>query len=116
MGRGFLWERPLHSPGQQGRAALALCKQSPSNNGIGKNKEGISSIDPVVGMGNWEIKIEGLRRKFKGSYPTQLVLFKVQNDLVAKNISDQNFTIDGKQFKIREYLEPNLFAALGARN
>ena len=37
MGRGFLWERPLHSPGQQGRAALALCKQSPSNNGIGKN-------------------------------------------------------------------------------
>ena len=37
MGRGFLWERPLHSPGQQGRAALARCKQSPSNNGIGKN-------------------------------------------------------------------------------
>ena len=31
MGGGFLWERPLHSPGQQGRAALALCKQSPSN-------------------------------------------------------------------------------------
>ena len=37
MGRGFLWERPLHSSGQQGLAAQALCKQSPSNNGIGKN-------------------------------------------------------------------------------
>ena len=102
MGRGFLWERPLHTSGQQGRAALALCKQSPSNNGIGKK-------DPVAGMQNWEIKIEGLQRKFKGSYPTKLVLFKVQNDLVAKNISDQNFTIDGKQFKIRKYLEATSF-------
>ena len=37
MGRGFLWEIPLHTSGQQGSAALALCKQSPSNNGIGKN-------------------------------------------------------------------------------
>ena len=74
---------------------------------LAKNKEGINSIDPVVGMGNWEIKIEGLHRK--GSYPTQLVFFKVQNDLVAKNISDQNFTIDGKQFKIREYLETTSF-------
>ena len=60
-------------------------------------------------MENWEIRIEGLHRKFKGSYPTQLVLFKIQNDLVAKNISDQNFMIDGKQFKIREYLESTYF-------
>ena len=60
-------------------------------------------------MENWEIRIEGLHRKFKGSYPTKLVLFKVQKDLVAKNISDQNFTIDGKQFKIREYLESTSF-------
>ena len=67
--------------------------------------DGVIRIDPVVGMENWEIRIEGLHRKFEGSYPTQLVLFKVQNDLIAKNISDQNFTIDGKQFKIREYLE-----------
>ena len=37
IGRGFLWERPLHTSGQQGRAAPALCKQSLSNNGIGKN-------------------------------------------------------------------------------
>ena len=28
---------------------------------------------------------------------------------IAKNISDQNFTIDGKQFKIREYLETTSF-------
>ena len=72
-------------------------------------KAGISRIDPVVGMENWEIRIEGLHRKFKGSYPTQPVLFKFQNDLIVKNISNQNFTIDGKQFKIREYLESTSF-------
>ena len=60
-------------------------------------------------MENWEIRIEDLHRKFKGSYPTQLVLFEVQNDPVAKNISDQNFTRDGKQFKIKEYLETTYF-------
>ena len=76
---------------------------------LAKLKDGISRIDPVVEMEIWEIKIEGLHWKFKGSYRTQLVLFKVQNDLVAKNISDQNFTIDGKQFKIREYLESTSF-------
>ena len=76
---------------------------------LAKIKEVISRIDPVVGMENWEIRIEGLHRKFKASYPTQLVPFKVQNDLVAKNISDQNFTIYGKQFKIREYLKSTSF-------
>ena len=76
---------------------------------LAKIKAGISRIDPVVGMENWEIRIASLHRMFKGSYPTQLVLFKVQNDLIAKNISDQNFTIDGKQFKIREYLESTSF-------
>ena len=81
-----------------------------------KIKAGISRIDPVVGMENWEIRIESLHRKIKGSYPTQLVLFKVQSDLVAENISHQNFTIDGKQLKIRECLKQHLFAALGARN
>ena len=63
---------------------------------LAKIKAGISRIDPVAGMENWE------NQEFKGSHPTQLVLFKVQNDLIPKNISDQNFTIDGKQFKIRE--------------
>ena len=36
MVRGFLWERPLHTSGQQGRAPLTLCRRGPSNNGIGK--------------------------------------------------------------------------------
>ena len=62
-----------------------------------------------MGMEKWEIRIEGLHRKFKGSYPTQLVLFKVENHPTAKNISDQNFTIDGEQFKIREYLVSSSF-------
>ena len=74
-----------------------------------KIKAGISRIDPVVGIENLETRIEGFYRKFKGSYPTHLILYKVQNDLIAKNISDQNFTIDGKQFKIREYLESTSF-------
>ena len=39
----------------------------------------------MVGM---EIRIEGLHRKFKGSYTTQVVLFKVQNNQIAKNISE----------------------------
>ena len=67
---------------------------------LAKIKVGISKIDHVVGMENWGISMENL-----GSYPTQLVLFKVQNDLIDKNISDESITIDGKQFKIREYLE-----------
>ena len=98
----------IHLANKDARPWLCVNKVPPTME-LAKIKEGISSIDPVVGMGNWEIKIEGLHRKFKGSYPTQLVLFKVQNDLVAKNITDQNFTIDGKQFKIREYLESTSF-------
>ena len=98
----------IHLTNKDARPWLCLNKVPPTME-LAKIKEGISSIDPVVGMENWEIRIEGLHRKFKGSYPTQLVLFKVQNDLVAKNISDQNFTIDGKQFKIREYLETTSF-------
>ena len=98
----------IHLANKDARPWLCVNKVPPTME-LAKINEGISSIDPVVGMGNWEIKIEGLHRKFKGSYPTQLVLFKVQNDPVAKNISDQNFTIDGKQFKIREYLETTSF-------
>ena len=37
---------------------------------LAKVKEGISKIDPVVGLKNWEINIEGLHRKINGSYPT----------------------------------------------
>ena len=67
-----------------------LCENRiPPTMDLAKIKERISKIDPVVGMQSWEINIEGLHRKFKGSYPTQLALFKVQNDMVAKNISDQ---------------------------
>ena len=82
---------------------------------LAKIKAGISRIDPVVGMENWEIRIGGLRKKFKGSYPTQLVLFKVQNDLIAKNISDQNFTM-GNSLKLGNIWNQHIFAALGARN
>ena len=98
----------IHLANKDARPWLCVKKVPPTME-LAKIKEGISSIDPVMRMENWEIRIEGLHRKFKGSYPTQLVLFKVQNDLVAKNISDQNFTIDGKQFKIREYLKSTSF-------
>ena len=109
MGRGFPWERPLHTSGNKDARPLLCVNKVPPTMELAKIKEGISRIDHVVGMENWEIRIEHLHRKFKGSYPTHLVLFKVQNDLIAKNISDQNFTIDGKQFKIREHLESTSF-------
>ena len=100
MGRGFFGkDLYIHLANKDG---LCVNKVPPTME-LAKIKAEISRIDPVVG--NWEIRSEGLHRKFKGSYPTQLVLFKVQNDLTAKNISDQNFPIDGKQFTIREYLE-----------
>ena len=98
----------IHLANKDARPWLCVNKVPPTMK-LANIKAGISMIDPVVGMENWEIRIEGLHRRFKGSYPTQLVLFEVQNDLVAKNISDQNFTIDGKQFKIREYLESTSF-------
>ena len=98
----------IHLANKDARPWLCVNKVPPTME-MAKIKEGISRIDPVMEMENCEIRIEGLHRKFKGAYPTQLVLFKVQNDLAAKNISDQNFTIDGKQFKIREYLESTSF-------
>ena len=36
---------------------------------LAKIKAGISRIDPVVGMENWEIRIEGLHRKFNRPDP-----------------------------------------------
>ena len=98
----------IHLANKDARPCLCVNKVPPTME-LEKIKSGISRIDPVVGMENWEIRIVGLPRKFKGSYQTQLVFFKVQNHLIAKNISDQNFTIDGKQFKIREYLESTYF-------
>ena len=94
----------IHLANKDVRPWLCVNKFPPTME-LTKIKAGISRIDPVVGMENWEIRIEALHRKFKGSYPTQLVLFKVQDDLIVKNISDQSFTIDGKQFKIMEYFE-----------
>ena len=88
MGR-FLWERPLHTSGQQGRIPGSVYTKSLEQGNWQKIKAGIRRIDPVVGMENWEIRIEGLHRKFKGSYLTQLVLFKVQNDLIAKNLRSE---------------------------
>ena len=96
----------IHLANKDERPWLCVNKVPPTME-LAKITAGISRIDPVVGMENWEIRIEGLHRKFKGSYPPQLVLLQTQ--LVAKNISDQNFTIDGKQFKIREYLESTSF-------
>ena len=111
MGRGFLWEIPLHLAKKDARPWLCLSKVPPTME-LAKIKAGISRIDTVVGKENWEIRIEGLHREFKGSYPTHMVVFKVQNHLIVKNISNQNFTIDGKQFKIREYLESTSFRCI----
>ena len=38
---------------------------------LAKIKEGISRIDPVVGMENWEIRIKGLHRKSDPAGPLQ---------------------------------------------
>ena len=107
----------IHLANKDARPWLCVNKVPPTMD-LAKIKAGISRIAPVVGMENCEIRIEGLHRTCKGSYPAQLVLFKVQNDLIAKNISDQNSTIDGKQFKIKlgNIWNQHLLAALDARN
>ena len=56
----------IHLSNKDARPWLCVNKVPPTME-LAKIKEGISSIDPVVGMENWEIKIEGLHRKFKGS-------------------------------------------------
>ena len=85
----------IHLANEDALPWLCVNKVPPTMD-LAKIKEGIIKIDPVVGMKNWEINIKGMHRKFKGSCPTQLVLFKVQNDLIAKNISDRSITIDRK--------------------
>ena len=62
----------IHLANKDARSWLCVNKVPPTMD-LAKIKEGISKIDHVVGMKNWEINIEGLRRNFKGSYPTQLV-------------------------------------------
>ena len=72
---------------------------------LAKIREGISKIDPPVGIKNWDSKPEGTLRKLNGTFPTTLVLFKVRDDLIAKNILGQEISIDGKQHVIREFLD-----------
>ena len=73
----------IHLANKDARPWLCVNKVPPTMD-LAKIKERISKINPVVEIKNWEINIEGLHRKFKGSYPTQLAPFNVQNDLIAK--------------------------------
>ena len=70
----------LHLANKDARPWLCVNKV-PLAMDLAKIKAGISKIDPPVGIKNWDSKPEGTHRKFKGSYPTTLVLFKVKNDL-----------------------------------
>ena len=83
----------IHLANKDVRPWLCVNKVPPTMD-LAKIKEGISKIDPVVGMKKWEINIECLHRKFKGSYPP---------------ISDQCILIDGKQLKFRKYLGSTSF-------
>ena len=55
----------IHLANKDARPWLCVNKVSPTME-LAKIKAGISRIDPVVGMENWEIMIESLHRKFKG--------------------------------------------------
>ena len=91
----------MHLAGKDARPWLCV-NQVPLSIDWQRVKEGLSKLDPGDGR---EIKIEGCHRKFSGTLPTTLVLFKVQDDLFAKSITDQVLSIDGKQYKIRAYLD-----------
>ena len=82
-----------------------LCENKiPPTMELAKIKEGISWIEPVGKSGS-RACVGSLRDPTRPTWSSS----KDQNDLVAKNISDQKFTIDGKQLKIREYLESTSF-------
>ena len=56
----------IHLANKDARPRLCVNKVPPTTE-LAKIKEEISRIDPVVGMENWEIRIDGLHRKLKGS-------------------------------------------------
>ena len=58
MGREFLWERPTYIWPTRTRGPDCVNKFPPTME-LANIKERISRIDPVGGMENWEIRIEG---------------------------------------------------------
>ena len=63
----------------------------------------------VTPLGIGKIQPVGIHRKFKGTYPMTLYLFKVDNDVVAKSLQHQEIEIDGKTYQIREHLNSQIF-------
>ena len=48
---------------------------------------------------------EGIHRNTKGPLPTNLYIFKVKDSTTGKSITDTDITIDGKQYRIRKFIQ-----------
>ena len=51
---------------------------------------------------------EGIHRNTKGPLPTTLYIFKVKDSTTGKSITDTDITIDGKQYRIRKFIQSGI--------
>ena len=51
---------------------------------------------------------EGIHRNTKGPLPTTLYIFKVMDSTTGKSITDTDITIDGKQYRIRKFIQSGI--------
>ena len=51
---------------------------------------------------------EGIQKNTKGPLPSTLYIFKVKDSTTGKSITDTDITIDGKQYRIRKFIQSGI--------